>query len=263
MAEKATEIWQRIYNQMPAESLSIQAQRMQACLDRLQIHENLQNSLMAFSNKALEFASSAVLECQRTTVEFAASALQDSILHNARVHEQLSQSICALIDSLKSPLVETDWAPSDELADSVNATLQEAAAFQENAKAGIPLDLPTDKPLTKEYIRTNIWNILSVLLNLISILLLFVPDSDQQTIIENQQVIIEQNQKIIEQNEDPLQLDKERNHLLQSILDTLQAVDDETGIFGDQSDSLVEQDSNLAQPSDSPCSDDTTNSQQQ
>lgn len=263
MAEKATEIWQRIHDRASNEGLISQAQRMQAYIDRLQIHENLQNSLITLSNGLLEYVANTAIESQRATAELAASALQDSILHNARIHEQLSQSIYALVDSLKSLLIEIDWEPSDELADSVNATLQEAAAFQESAKAEIPLDLPTDKPLTKEYIRTNIWNILSVLLGLIQILLFFVPDSDQQTIIENQRVIIEQNQKIIEQNEEQLHLDKERNHLLQSILNTLQAVDDETGIFGDQSDSLVEQETNLAQTPDSPRSDDTTDRQQQ
>ncbi len=250
MAEKVTEIWQRIYDQMPYEGLIKRIHEIQEHTSYFQIDRNLQNSFLALSKRF----SDKNLASWSAPVELVTSTLQKGFLYSTRLQEY-SLSICALAGKLKES-TELNWNPSDVLTDSVNTTLQEASAFQKNAQAGISLDLPIDQPLTKEYIKSNLGIILECLGLLLTILFFFWPNP-------NEQVIIEQNQQIIKQNNEQLQLDKERNQLLQSIFDTLQTVDDETGIFREQSDAFVEQDSNLSQTPDSPGSDNATNSQQQ
>ena len=177
--------------------------------------------------------------------------IYDTMISNLQTINDLS----GIVATRSIPVDILEWVPSASLIQSINATLQSIIEYQEHAESEIDLDIPTDKPLTSEYIKNNILSILGLLLGLIQILLFFMPNEDLQTIIE-------QNQQIIEQNDEQLQLDRERNELLQQLCDTVQAIDDETGILSEQLDSLVEQDDDLEQTMDSPSNDDTSDSKQ-
>lgn len=257
MAEKATEAWKRIHNNAFPDGLIAQIQR---------IHDlnhagctTFDSSIHDLSLVARAALNQGIYDVSRA----AASAIQIPLLNSQEDWKQFSQSIVTLAEEFQDIITEINWEPSDELTDSINCALQEAASFQNETNAEIPSELSARKSLPKDYIKTNIWNILGILLNIISILLYFAPNPIEGTTLNNQQSIIIRNQQIIEQNNEQLQLDRERNELLQKLCDTVQAIDDETNLLGEQPDSLVEQDNEPIQTVDSPSSDDAADSKQQ
>lgn len=87
--------------------------------------------------------------------------------------------------------------------------------------------------------------------------------ANQEIIISQNDEMIETQKTIIDQNKKESALSQERNDLLETLIITLQAINDETNIFGEQTDALVEQDNELIQAVDSPSSDDAADSKQQ
>lgn len=257
MADKATEAWKRIYrNAIPDSAISqVQNLLLDSTYSLIQsIQPILQNALEPVFKQLAETVTTyhRVQNSYKCTPTMINSVCFDA----TRDWTQFWQSASVVAEELQNILDEIGWCPSDDLTNSINHTIQEVVSFQKETNAEIPFEIPSDKPLTKDYIRQNIWSILGILLGLLQILLFFMPNEDQQ-------MIIEQNKQIIKQNDEQLQLDRERNELLQKLCDTVQAIDDETGILREQLDSLVEQDDNLEQTLDSPSSDDATDSEQQ
>lgn len=229
-------------------------QKLQEQMQPLVHSANIPASLLAIQERFSRMSQihENVLKVSSLASQVLTTRIYDTIIANLQTINDLSD----IVATRSIPIDILEWMPSASLIQSINATLQSIIEYQEHAESEIDLDIPTDKPLTSEYIKNNILSILGLLLGLIQILLFFMPNEDLQTIIE-------QNQQIIEQNDEQLQLDRERNELLQQLCDTVQAIDDETGILGEQLDSLVEQDDDLEQTLDSPSSDDATDSEQQ
>lgn len=247
MSDKATEVWKRIHNNIFSDGLIAQIQRL----------HDVSHSALYSSVYDLGFvAHAAQYQDIYTLSRVASSALQIPILNREEYWEQFSQSIITLTEELQDIISEINWEPSNELTNSINCTIQDTVSFQKETKSEITLGIPTDKPLTKNYIRQNIWNILGILLSIISILLYFAPNPNEEVMIDNQHTMIEQ-------NNEQLELDRKRNELLQQLCDTVQAINEETDIAGDQTDTLIEQPNDLTQAADSPSGDDTANGEQQ
>lgn len=239
---------------LPPDGAVALMQKLQEQMQSLVDSANISAPLLAIQEQFSRMSQ--IHENALKVSSLASQMLTTRIYDTMAANLQTINDLSGIVATRSIPVDILEWVPSESLIQSINATLQSIIEYQEHAESEIDLDIPTDKPLTSEYIKTNIWNILGVLFGLISILLYFKPNKDLQTIIE-------QNQQIIEQNDEQLQLDRERNDLLQQLCDTIQAIDDETGILGEQLDSLVEQDDNLEQTLDSPSSDDATDSEQQ
>lgn len=239
---------------LPLHGIIAQMQEIQEQIQLLATRTLLPTSLSLIQERFSRISQ--IHENTMTAANLATRMSTDQINDILRDYYRATAILSELKASQSIPVDVLEWVPSESLIHSINATLQSVIEYQEHAESEIDLDIPTDKPLTSEYIKTNIWSILGVLLGLIQILLFFMPNKDLQTIIE-------QNQQIIEQNDEQLQLDRERNELLQKLCDTVQAIDDETGILGEQFDPLVEQDDDLEQTLDSPSSDNTTDGEQQ
>lgn len=239
---------------LPPDGAVALMQKLQEKIQPLVGSANIPASLLAIQERFSRMSQ--IHENAMNVSNLASQVLTNHIYDAMTANLQTINDLSGIASTQSIPVDIFEWVPSESLIHSINATLQSVIEYQEHAESEIDLDIPTDKPLTSEYIKTNIWSILGVLLGLIQILLFFMPNKDLQTIIE-------QNQQIIEQNDEQLQLDRERNELLQKLCDTVQAIDDETGILGEQFDPLVEQDDDLEQTLDSPSSDNTTDGEQQ
>lgn len=257
MADKATEMWERIYRNAIHDSVITQVQSL--LLDSTySLIQSIQPVLQAPLEPIFKQLAEAISTYRRLQNSYVYTPTRiDSVCFDATQDwTQFWQSAAIVAEELEDILDEKGWYPSDDLTDSINCTIQEVVSFQKETNVEVPLEIPTDKPLTKDYIKQNIWSILGLLLGFIQILFFFMPNQDLQAIIE-------QNQQIIEQNDKQLQLARERNKLLQQLCDTVQAIDDETGILGEQLEPLVEQDNDLIQTANSPSSDDAADSEQQ
>lgn len=239
---------------LPPDGAVALMQKLQEQMQPLVHSANIPASLLAIQERFSRMSQ--IHENVLKVSSLASQVLTTRIYNTMAANLQTINDLSSIVATRSIPVDILEWVPSESLIHSINATLQSIIEYQEHAESEINLDIPTDKPLTSEYIKTNIWSILSVLLGLIQILLFFMPNEDLQTIIE-------QNQQIIKQNDEQLQLDRERNELLQQLCDTVQAIDDETGILSEQLDSLVEQDNEPIQTLDSPSNDDTSDRKQQ
>lgn len=239
---------------LPPDGAVALMQKLQEQMQPLVHSANIPASLLAIQERFSRMSQ--IHENALKVSNLASQVLTNRIYDTITANLQTINDLSGIVATQSIPVDIFDWVPSESLIHSINVTLQSVIEYQEHAESEIDLDIPTDKPLTSEYIKNNILSILGLLFSLISILLYFMPNKDLQTIIE-------QNQQIIEQNNEQLQLDRERNELLQQLCDTVQAIDDETGILREQLDSLVEQDDDLEQTLDSTNSDDATNSEQQ
>nr|WP_300185921.1 hypothetical protein [uncultured Agathobaculum sp.] len=239
---------------LPPDGAVALMQKLQEQMQPLVHSANIPASLLAIQERFSRMSQ--IHENALKVSNLASQVLTNRIYDTITANLQTINDLSGIVATQSIPVDIFDWVPSESLIHSINVTLQSVIEYQEHAESEIDLDIPTDKPLTSEYIKNNILSILGLLFSLISILLYFMPNKDLQTIIE-------QNQQIIEQNNEQLQLDRERNELLQQLCDTVQAIDDETGILGEQLDSLLEQDDDLEQTMDSPSSDDAADSEQQ
>lgn len=239
---------------LPPDGAVALMQKLQEQMQPLVDSANIPASLLAIQERFSRMSQ--IHENAMKVSNLASQVLTNRIYDTMTSNLQTINDLSGIVATQSIPVDVLEWVPSESLIHSINATLQSVIEYQEHAESEIDLDIPTDKPLTSQYIKNNILSILGLLFNLISILLYFMPNKDLQTIII-------QNQQIIEQNDEQLQLDRERNELLQQLCDTVQAIDDETGILGEQLDPLVEQDDDLEQTLDSPSSDDTTDGEQQ
>lgn len=238
---------------LPPDGAVALMQKLQEQMQPLVHSANIPASLLAIQERFSRMSQ--IHENALKVSNLASQVLTNRIYDTMIANLQTINDLSGIVATRSIPVDILEWVPSASLIQSINATLQSIIEYQEHAESEIDLDIPTDKPLTSEYIKNNILSILGLLFSLISILLYFMPNKDLQTIIE-------QNQQIIEQNDEQLQLDRERNELLQQLCDTVQAIDDETGILSEQLDSLVEQDDDLEQTMDSPSNDDTSDSKQ-
>ncbi len=239
---------------LPPDGAVALMQKLQEQMQPLVDSANIPASLLAIQERFSRMSQ--IHENAMKVSNLASQVLTNRIYDTMTANLQTINDLSGIVATQSIPVDVLEWVPSESLIHSINATLQSVIEYQEHAESEIDLDIPTDKPLTSEYIKNNILSILGLLFSLISILLYFMPNKDLQTIIK-------QNQQIIEQNNEQLQLDRERNELLQQLCDTVQAIDDETGILGEQLDPLVEQDDDLEQTLDSPSSDDTADGEQQ
>lgn len=239
---------------LPPDGAVALMQKLQEQMQPLVHSANIPASLLAIQERFSRMSQ--IHENALKVSNLASQVLTNRIYDTITANLQTINALSGIVATQSIPVDIFDWIPSESLIHSINVTLQSVIEYQEHAESEIDLDIPTDKPLTSEYIKNNILSILGLLFSLISILLYFMPNKDLQTIIE-------QNQQIIEQNNEQLQLDRERNELLQQLCDTVQAIDDETGILGEPLDSLLEQDDDLEQTMDSPSSDDAADSEQQ
>ena len=239
---------------LPPDGAVALMQKLQEQMQPLVHSANIPASLLAIQERFSRISQ--IHENAMKVSNLASQVLTNRIYDTMTANLQAINDLSGIVATQSIPVDVLKWVPSESLIHSINATLQSVIEYQQHAESEIDLDIPADKPLTSEYIKTNIWSILSVLLGLIQILLFFMPNKDLQTIIE-------QNQQIIEQNDEQLQLDRERNELLQQLCDTVQAIDDETGILREQLDSLVEQNNDLEQTADSSGSDDAAHRKQQ
>lgn len=239
---------------LPPDGAVALMQKLQEQMQPLVHRANISATLLATQERLSRMSQ--IHENALKISSLASQVLTTRIYDTMTANLQTINDFSDIVATQSIPVDILEWMPSASLIQSINATLQSIIEYQEHAESEIDFDIPTDKPLTSEYIKNNILSILGLLFGLIQILLFFMPNEDLQTIIE-------QNQQIIEQNDEQLQLDRERNELLQQLCNTVQTIDDETGILREQLDSLVEQNDDLEQTLDSPSSDDTADSKQQ
>lgn len=210
----------------------------------------------------------------------AISLLKTDAVTQGLQYAQLIQSLQKLDDTVhrweheQTQNEPTSWEPSDTLVQSIDVSMKKAAEFPLQTEQTNLQNTSISEPITKSYVKEHMLEIVSLLLAIISFLYTYIQDqqSSEQTqeMIHNQEIIISQNAEIIEsrqtiiaQNQRKLDLEEERNNLLEALVVTLQAVNDESDIFGDQTDTVIEESDDLAQAVNSPSSDNTANREQQ
>lgn len=159
------------------------------------------------------FAGASVLEASNAIQQQRMQLIQPNITRLIQLQDRLSQ-----LTEQEFQLIQDEFEPSDELVESLNATLQKANDLNDET-AGM-----TCLSLSKSFIKENLIGILSLIL---TIILHLVPNTEHQKIISQNDQIIEQNQKTIE-------LDERRNELLQDIANTVHLLSEDMNLPIDQ-----------------------------
>lgn len=245
--------------QLPSICLSKQATELQKNMERY-----------AILGKQLDGAIS-LLKTYESEIKFTQSQQYKQLMQSFhRLNENIQRwELCEQMQNIAE-----QWEPSDILVESIDLSMQKAAKFPLEAEQSHLASKKISEPLTKTYVKDHFFDIVNILITLLIFLYTHVQDQQSaeqmQEMIANQEIVISQNDKIIEtqqtiieQNKEEAALSQERNDLLETLIITLQAVNDETNIFGEQTDALVEQDNDLIQTLDSPSNDDTSDSKQQ
>lgn len=159
------------------------------------------------------FAGASALEMSNAIRQQRMQLIQPNITRLIQLQDRLSQ-----LTEQEFQLVQDEFEPSDELVESLNATLQKANNLNDET-AGM-----TCSSLSKSFIKENLIGILSLIL---TIILHLVPNTEHQKIISQNDQIIEQNQKTIE-------LDERRNELLQDMANTVHLLSEDMNLPIDQ-----------------------------
>lgn len=138
---------------------------------------------------------------------------------------ELSQTLSA-VGKIGAECFVPAWFPSADLLTDIKTAAEGASSYAPQYSEDVNHQLKNLMSPTMAYVREHVWDIVQTFVAIVSVLLYFAPNKDQQKIIENQETIIAQNQQ-------SLILDQQKNQLLEDICVALNNIFDETNVFDD------------------------------